>query len=76
MFGVVMEAAPGAAVFLLGDGVLCARSNQASYLGGGIATALAKSCRVTASARDLRARGISVSEYLEEAKTSDVNLLV
>jgi len=46
------------AVYLLGDGVLCARKGQTGYVGLNLGNAPEKTT-VSASARDLRARGIS-----------------
>ena len=50
------------AIYLLGDGVLCARKNQSGYHGALIREAMQMEADVRACARDLRARGISEDE--------------
>jgi len=47
------------AVYLIGDGVLCAKKNQMGHVGQNIKTALANNIAVHAGANDLMARGLS-----------------
>lgn len=52
----------GVAVYLIGDGVLCAKRHQHGYVGAHIKRALERSMSVYASAQDLRARGIAETQ--------------
>jgi intracellular sulfur oxidation DsrE/DsrF family protein len=66
-----MENAPDVAIFLLGDGVLCARNGLGGDLGPSIADVLAKGAKVAASGRDVRARGIEPVELLKGVSVVD-----
>ena len=46
------------AVYLLGDGVLCAKSGQKGHIGESLRRALRANVSILVSARDLRARAI------------------
>ncbi|MDD1770741.1 MAG: DsrE family protein [Methanomassiliicoccales archaeon] len=65
LLGMAEDAAPDVAIFLLGDGVLCARKGLADDLGSTIGAVLAKGGAVRASGRDIRARGIDPAELLK-----------
>ena len=45
-------------VYMLGDGVLCAKKNQKGYVGTNMKTALENGVSIKASANDLNARAI------------------
>ncbi len=49
-------------LYLMGDGVLCARRSQKGYHSHGIEEALKNGARVCACSRDLKARGISAED--------------
>ncbi len=59
------------AVYLLGDGVLCARKGQAPLIGGGIERALCSGAKVVVGARDLRARGVPATELLDGLEVAE-----
>jgi intracellular sulfur oxidation DsrE/DsrF family protein len=65
LLGSARDAAPDVVVFLLGDGVLCARKGLTEDLGFAIGAVLAKGGAVRASGRDIRARGIDPAELLD-----------
>ena len=65
LLGIAAEAGPDVTIFLLGDGVLCARRGLVGDLGPAIGDVLVKGGRISASGRDIRARGIDPSELLE-----------
>ena len=46
-------------IYLLGDGVLCAKSDQKGYVGKNMKTALQNGVKIKASSGDLEARAIS-----------------
>ena len=46
-------------IYLIGDGVLCAKKNQVGHVGTNIKTALENKVHVFASSLDLLARGLS-----------------
>lgn len=52
------------AVYLLGDGVLCAKKNQKGYIGRNIKTALENGAKIKAGENDLLARAIP-EEHVE-----------
>jgi len=69
------------AVYLLGDGVLCAKKNQKGFVGQNIKEALENGVDIKASENDLHARaipheqvesGITVLGDLEEAFLEDI----
>ena len=47
------------AVYLLGDGVLCAKKGQKGYVGENLKRALANGVSIHASSRDLKARAVA-----------------
>lgn len=51
-------------VYMLGDGVLCAKKNQQGYVGKNMKEALKNGVTIKASAKDLQARAIPM-EHLE-----------
>ena len=71
LLGLAKESAPDVGLYLLGDGVLCARKGQVGYLGSGVKTALDSGAEVKASARDLRARGIKPEEIMKGVVQTD-----
>jgi len=56
------------AVYLLGDGVLCAKKGPNKHIGQNIRTALEKGISIKASARDLRARAIPAEQVESEVE--------
>jgi sulfur relay protein TusB/DsrH len=46
-------------IYLIGDGVLCAKKNQVGHVGANIKNALENDVKVFASSQDLLARGLS-----------------
>ncbi len=68
-------------VYLLGDGVLCAKKGQKGYVGENLKTALENGVEIKASERDLSARaiasdqiepGVEILEDLEGAFVDDI----
>jgi sulfur relay protein TusB/DsrH len=57
--------AKGDALFLLGDAVVCGRKEFRGHASSIVSAALSRGAKVSASARDLRARGIDTSELHE-----------
>jgi sulfur relay protein TusB/DsrH len=64
------------AVYLLGDGVLCAKKDQKGYVGKNMKTAIENGVVIKASSKDLLARaipneqvepGVEIIDNLEEA---------
>lgn len=55
-------------IYLMGDGVLCAKRNQSGYVGTSIGDALRHGVEVYASKKDLYARGLS-KERVEDKVT-------
>lgn len=49
-------------IYLIGDGVLCAKRNQTGHMGHHVQTALAKGVEVVASRDDLLARGLAETQ--------------
>ncbi len=63
LFGIARsEIGHDLSIFLLGDGVLCARKGQSGHAGSAAKAALNRKAVVRASARDLRARGVGEEE--------------
>lgn len=52
-------------IYLIGDGVLCAKKNQTGHIGVNIRTAIDNNVHVYASSMDLLARGLS-GAHVEE----------
>jgi sulfur relay protein TusB/DsrH len=52
------------AIYMIGDGVLCAKKNQRGYIGQNMKMAIENGVSISASAKDLRARAIP-SEQVE-----------
>lgn len=65
LFSPAKEEGNDLSLYLLGDGVLCARRGQMGYHGAGVREAILRGARVKASARDLRARGVSREELMD-----------
>lgn len=65
LFCVVRGQGDDATIYLLGDGVLCARRGQSGYHSAGIRESLGEGVQVKASARDLRARGIPKGDIMD-----------
>ena len=68
-------------VYLLGDGVLCAKKDQKGYVGQNMRTAIKNGVTIKASAKDLSARampseqiepGVKVVDDLEDAFIEDM----
>jgi sulfur relay protein TusB/DsrH len=68
-------------IYLLGDGVYCAKKGQRGYLGNSMMTALGKGAEINANLKDMLARaippenvmpGVKVLEDLEGAFIEDV----
>ncbi|MDD1768345.1 MAG: DsrE family protein [Methanomassiliicoccales archaeon] len=53
------------AIYLIGDGVLCARKGQKGYHSDAIEEALRNGAKMRACLRDLRARGIPTEELVK-----------
>jgi sulfur relay protein TusB/DsrH len=58
----------GDALFLLGDAVACGRKEFRGHASSIVSVALSRGAKVSASARDLRARGIEASELHDGIK--------
>ncbi|MBP7086442.1 MAG: DsrE family protein [Methanomassiliicoccales archaeon] len=58
-------------IYLLGDGVLCARKGQSPLLGGGVEDAIRSGAEVLVGSRDLRARGIPISELMDGLEVAE-----
>ena len=68
-------------VYMMGDGVLCAKKGQKGYVGRNMKTALENGVKIKASSRDLLARaippeyvepGVEVTEDIEDIFVEDV----
>jgi len=65
LFGLARrESGTEVAMYLMGDGVLCARRDQEGYHSDGIKEALRNGAKIRAGLRDLRARGITTGELV------------
>ncbi|MCW4013894.1 MAG: DsrE family protein [Candidatus Bathyarchaeota archaeon] len=55
-------------IYLIGDGVLCAKKNQRGHVGANIKLALETNVQVFASSMDLLARGLSGAQVEDGVK--------